>query len=105
MIPAGMVYVVSPTAAVIMGDSLMYVVLPVVAVEFGAGEHFGLGGVILDRACGSADDLLANNARYAESFDKGNLPLPPGPVLAALRPKHLSTLAEGQIGGNRDGAR
>ena len=25
----------------------------------------------------SADDLLANNARYAESFDKGNLPLPP----------------------------
>ena len=53
----------------------------------------------------SADDLLANNARYAESFDKGNLPLPPGPVLAALRPKHLSTLAEGQIGGNRDGAR
>ena len=54
---------------------------------------------------GSADDLLANNARYAESFGKGNLPLPPGPALAALRPKHLSTLAEGQIGGNRDGAR
>ena len=25
-----------------MGDSLMYVVLPVAAVEFGAGEHFGL---------------------------------------------------------------
>ena len=37
-----MVYAVSPTAAVIMGDSLMYVVLPVAAVEFGAGEHFGL---------------------------------------------------------------
>ena len=35
----------------------------------------------------SADDLLANNARCAESFDKGNLPLPAGPVLAALRPK------------------
>ena len=42
MIPAGMVYAVSLTAAVMMGDSLMYVVLPVVAVEFGAGEHFGL---------------------------------------------------------------
>ena len=41
MILAGMVEVVSPTGAVIMGDSLMYVVLPVVA-EFGAGEHFGL---------------------------------------------------------------
>ena len=39
MIPVGMVYAVSPTAAVIMGGSLMYVV---VAVEFGAGEHFGL---------------------------------------------------------------
>ena len=37
-----MVYAVSPTAAVIMGDSLMYVVLLVAAVEFGAGEHFGL---------------------------------------------------------------
>ena len=42
MMPAGMVYAVSPTAAVIMGDSVMYVVLPVAAVEFGAGEHFGL---------------------------------------------------------------
>ena len=42
MIPAGMGYSVSPTAAVIMGDSPMYVVLPVVAVEFGAGDHFGL---------------------------------------------------------------
>ena len=44
-----MVDVVSPTAAVIMGDSLMYVVLPV-AVEFGAGEHFGGCGVVLDWA-------------------------------------------------------
>ena len=42
IIPAGMVYAVSPTTAVIMGDSLMYVVLPVAAVEFGVGEHFGL---------------------------------------------------------------
>ena len=37
VIPAGMGCAVSPTAAVIMGDSLMYVVLPVVAVEFGGG--------------------------------------------------------------------
>ena len=42
IIPAGMVYAVSPTGAVIMGDSVMYVVLPVGAVEFGAGDHFGL---------------------------------------------------------------
>ena len=37
-----MVYAVAPTAAVIMGDTLMYVVLPVAAVEFGAGAQHGL---------------------------------------------------------------
>ena len=42
IVPAGMVYAVSPTAAVIMGDSLMYVVLPVAAVAFGAGDQFRL---------------------------------------------------------------
>ncbi len=41
--PFWMVYAVSPTAAVIMGDSLMYVVLPVAAVDFGIHQHFGLG--------------------------------------------------------------
>ena len=50
IIPDGMLYAVSPTAAVIMGDSLMYVVLPVAAVEFGAGDQFGLAGVVLDWA-------------------------------------------------------
>ena len=42
IIPAGMVYAVSPTAAVIMGDSLMYIVLPVAAIEFGVADQFGL---------------------------------------------------------------
>ena len=42
IVPAGMVYAVAPTAAVIMGDSLMYVVLPVGAADFGAGEQLGL---------------------------------------------------------------
>ncbi len=42
IIPAGMVYAVSPTAAVIMGDSLMYVVLPVAAVDFGVHKQLGL---------------------------------------------------------------
>ena len=37
-----MVYAVAPTAAAIMGDSLMYVALPLAAVEFGAGDQFGL---------------------------------------------------------------
>ena len=30
------------------------------------------------------DDLLANNTRYAESFDKGDLPLPPARKLAVV---------------------
>lgn len=30
------------------------------------------------------DDLLRNNARYAESFDKADLPLPPGRKLAVV---------------------
>src|SRR3954447_4770640 len=30
------------------------------------------------------DDLLANNERYAESFDKGDLPLPPAKKVAIV---------------------
>jgi carbonic anhydrase len=30
------------------------------------------------------DELVANNAKYAESFDKGDLPLPPGRKLAII---------------------
>ena len=31
-----------------------------------------------------SDDLLANNTRYAEKFEKGDLPLPPGLHLAVV---------------------
>ena len=48
------------------------------------------------------DDLVANNARYAENFDKGDLPLPPGHGLAVvacmdarLDPHRILGLAEG----------
>jgi carbonic anhydrase len=48
------------------------------------------------------DELLANAARYAESFDKGDLPLPPAkPVVvlacmdARLNPYGLLGLGEG----------
>ena len=48
------------------------------------------------------DDLLANNARYAETFDKGDLPLPPGLGLAVvacmdarLDPHRLLEISEG----------
>ena len=30
------------------------------------------------------DELLSNNDRYAESFDKGDLPLPPAKEVAVL---------------------
>jgi carbonic anhydrase len=32
----------------------------------------------------TTDDLLTNNERYAASFDKGDLPLPPGKKLAVV---------------------
>ncbi len=32
----------------------------------------------------ATDDLLANNQAYAENFDKGSLPMPPGAKLAVL---------------------
>lgn len=32
----------------------------------------------------STDDLLSNNARYAASFGKGDLPMPPGKKVAVL---------------------
>ena len=32
----------------------------------------------------ATDDFLANNARYAESFDKGHVPLPPGRKTAVV---------------------
>jgi len=48
------------------------------------------------------DDLLANARRYAEDFDKGDLPLPPGKGIAVvacmdarLNPYGLLGLAEG----------
>lgn len=42
ILPVEMVYAVSPTGVVIMGDSLIYVVLPVAAIEFGVHEQLGL---------------------------------------------------------------
>ena len=105
IVPAGMVYAVSPTGAVIMGDLLMYVVLPVAVV--GSLGRVSISGLRRRSGWGlrSADDLLANNARYAESFDRGNLPLPLGPYLLLSDPNTSVHSPEGKIGGNRDGAR
>ena len=105
MILAGMVYAVTPTAAVIMGDSLMYVVLPVVAGGVWGGRAFRACRVVLDRAWAQPMTCSPITHAMRRVSTRATCPWPPGPVLAALRPKHLSTLAEGQIGGNRDGAR
>jgi carbonic anhydrase len=37
-----------------------------------------------ERAMSVTDELLANNDRYAESFDKGDLPLPPAKQVAVV---------------------
>jgi carbonic anhydrase len=37
-----------------------------------------------ERAMTVTDELLANNERYADSFDKGDLPLPPAKKLAVV---------------------
>ncbi len=52
------------------------------------------------------DELLRNAERYAESFDKGDLPLPPGKKVAVvacmdarLIPTRVLGLEEGDFGG------
>ena len=49
------------------------------------------------------DDLLANNTRYVEKFDRGDLPLPPGLRLAvvACMDARLDTHSLLGIGGRR----
>src|SRR5204862_7515026 len=37
-----------------------------------------------ERAMSAIDELVQNNERYAESFDKGDLPLPPAKRLAVI---------------------
>ena len=45
----------------------------------------------------SADDLLANNARCAKSFEKGNLPRPPGPYLLLSDPNTSVDSPKGRL--------
>ena len=44
-IPRQMVSVVLPTTAVIMGDSLIYIVLPASIADFGLESSFGVSAV------------------------------------------------------------
>ncbi len=44
------------------------------------------------------DDLLRNNERYAESFDKGDLPLPPGKHVAVVACMNARLNVYGMLG-------
>ena len=93
-IPAGMVYAVSPTAAVIMGDSLMYVVLPVAAVEFGIHEQFGLGAAFWIGLALSINRFvrLVSNALAASVFQRFGVRWP---FVVSVAVGALTTLAYG----------
>ena len=94
MIPAGMVYAVAPTAAVIMGDSLMYVVLPVAAAEFGAGDHFGLAASFWIGFALSINRFirLVSNALAAPVYQRFGVRWP---FVASIAVGALTTLAYG----------
>ena len=94
IIPAGMVYAVAPTAAVIMGDSLMYVVLPVAASEFGAGDQLGLSTSFWIGAALSINRFvrLASNAFAAFVYQRFGVRWP---FVASIGLGALTTLAYG----------
>ena len=89
-----MVYAVSPTAAVIMGDSLMYVVLPVAAVDFGIHEHFGLGAAFWIGLALSINRFvrLVSNALAASVFQRFGVRWP---FVVSIAVGALTTLAYG----------
>ena len=94
LIPVEMVYAVSPTAAVIMGDSLIYVVLPVAAVEFGVQEQFGLAASFWIGLALSINRFirLGSNAFAASVYQRFGVRWP---FVASIAAGALSTLAYG----------
>ncbi len=89
-----MVYAVSPTAAVIMGDSLMYVVLPVAAVDFGIHEHFGLSAAFWIGLALSINRFvrLVSNALAASVYQRFGVRWP---FVVSVAVGALTTLAYG----------
>ena len=94
IIPLEMVYAVSPTAAVIMGDSLMYVVLPVAAVEFGVEEQFGLAASFWIGLALSINRFirLGSNAFAASVYQRFGVRWP---FVASIAAGTLATLSYG----------
>lgn len=94
IIPAGMVFAVSPTAAVIMGDSLMYVVLPVAALDFGIHEQIGLSAAFWIGLALSINRFvrLVSNALAASVFQRFGVRWP---FVVSIAVGALTTLAYG----------
>ena len=94
IIPAGMVYAVSPTTAVIMGDSLMYIVLPVAAVEFGVAGQLGLSASFWIGVALSINRFirLISNAFAASVFQRFGVRWP---FVASIALGSATTLAYG----------
>ncbi|MCY4582182.1 MAG: MFS transporter [Chloroflexi bacterium] len=92
--PIEMVYAVSPTATVIMGDSLMYVVLPVAAIEFGVQEQFGLAASFWIGLALSINRFirLGSNAFAASVYQRFGVRWP---FVASIAAGALTTLAYG----------
>ena len=94
IIPTGMVFAVAPTAMVIMGDSLMYVVLPVAAADFGIGDRLGLAASFWIGLALSINRFirLVSNATAASIYQKLGLRWP---FVASIAAGSLTTLAYG----------
>ena len=94
IIPAGMVYAVAPTTAVIMGDSLMYIVLPVAALEFGVAGQLGLSASFWIGVALSINRFirLVSNAFAASVYQRFGVRWP---FVASIAVGSLTTLAYG----------
>ena len=94
IIPVGMVFAVAPTAAVIMGDSLMYVVLPVAASDFGVGDRLGLAASFWIGLALSINRFirLVSNAAAASVYQRLGVRWP---FVASIAAGALTTLACG----------
>jgi DHA1 family multidrug resistance protein-like MFS transporter len=93
-IPANMAVVVFPTTAVILGDSLMYIVLPVSIVEFGITDTWGLSTAFWVGFALSINRFirLATNSLAAQTYQHFGLRWP---LVAATALGALTTLSYG----------
>ena len=94
VVPLPMAVVVFPTAAVIMGDSLMYIVLPARMAEFGVGQTLGLGPAFWVAVALSANRFvrLASNAFAASVYRRFGFRVP---FVGAVCLGALTTLSYG----------